>query len=208
MLSFADKYAGNVHSQFGEDLIIRECLSRLGIEKGLCLEFGGNDGLWLSNTAHLIEQGWAGKFIEADFGLYQQCQARWKQRPDVKCICSRVNGTNINAFVDNSVNLLSADTDGGDYEIFKGLKAKPKIVVIEINSSILPDRDEFSSDGGAGYLPMLKLAIEKGYFLVCHTGNMILVDVKYRELFPEIIGDGLSNSELYFNRSHLREEAA
>lgn len=203
MLSFSEQYGQNVHSQFGEDGILAECLKRIGIERGNCVEVGGNDGMWLSNTASLIEQGWSGKFIEADFALWQRSRDRWSERPDVKCICSRVNGQNINAFVDDSTDLFSTDTDGRDFEIFGGLKAKPKIVVIEINSSISPDKYEFSVDGGAGYLPMLRLAIEKGYFLVCHTGNLILIDQKYRGLFPDIVGDGLENADLYFNPAHM-----
>lgn len=208
MLEFVAKYGGNVNSQFGEDGIIAECLRRLEIETGHSAECGSNDGAWLSNSKALIDNGWSGTFIEAEWPLYLKCQANWAHRKDVKCICSKVDGHNINAFVKDDCTLLSLDTDGGDYEIFKGLKAKPKIVVIEINSSILPNMDGFSADGGASYQEMVKLALSKGYFLVCHTGNLILVDAKYRELFPEITGDPLVDTDLYFNRMHLVEATA
>src|SRR5690242_13068173 len=109
MLSFAEKYAKNINSQFGEDGIIAECLHRMNLEKGECVEIGGNDGLWLSNTANLVENGWSGKFVEADCSLYEKARDRWQHRPDVKCICSRVNGSNVNAFVTDSTDLLSSD---------------------------------------------------------------------------------------------------
>lgn len=203
MLEFMTRYAGNIHSQNGEDLIIREVLRRIGIDSGHVCEIGSNDGLWLSNTRLLIESGWHGTFIEANADLHARCLENWKHRPDVKCICAHVDASNINDFVDDACDLLSVDCDGPDIEIFHALIAKPKIVILEVDSCIPPDRDEFNSAGGAGYLPMLRLAMSKDLFLVAHTGNLVLCDDKYRELFPEIIGDGISNAELYFNSSWI-----
>lgn len=203
MLSFVQKYGGNVHSQNGEDLITLEILRRLNMSVGHCVEIGGNDGQWMSNTRLLIERGFSGSFVEAEWPLYLKCQANWAHRKDVKCICSRVDGHNVNAFVTDDCDVLSMDTDGSDYEIFKGLKAKPKIVIVEIDSSIPPGVDGFNSEGGAGYKPMVELAITKGYFLLCHTGNLILIDDQYRELFPEITGDPITESDKYFKRDWL-----
>lgn len=208
MLEFVAKYAGNIHSQNGEDGIIAECLRRMKITTGYAVEVGGNDGLWLSNTRALLEQGWTGKFVEASWPLYLACEKNWAHRKDVKCICSKVDGHNVNAFVGDDCDLLSIDTDGPDHEIFKGLKAKPGIVIVEIDSSIPPGDEGFNSDGGAGYRAMTQLAISKGYFLLCHTGNLVLVANEYRQLFPEIVGDGLKNAQLYFNRSWLKADAA
>ena len=128
------------------------------------------------------------------------------QRP-VRHQCSRVDGKNINAFVDETCDLLSLDTDGADYRIFKGLKAKPKIVIVEIDSSYLPDFVGFNPDGAGTYRNTVELGVEKGYFLLCHTGNLVFVANEYRDLFPGIEGDGLRNAELYFNRGWLREDA-
>jgi len=203
MLSFLAKYGQNINSQFLEDGVIEECVKRIGIEKGYCVEVGGNDGMWLSNTRALIDKGWHGTFIEADFRLHQKCKENWKDNKLVRSACSRVSAQNINAFVTNDCDVFSSDTDGIDYEIFKALKARPKICIVEIDSGFPPESEEFNSDGAPGYRPMLRLGIEKGYFLLCHTGNMIFVLNEYRELFPEIKGDGLSNSELYFNPMHL-----
>lgn len=204
MLEFVAKYAANVHSQCGEDGIIAECVKRIPLANKLCVEIGGNDGWWLSNTRNLIEQGWKGKFVEMDYGLHLKSVTHWAHRRDVKCICSKVDGHNVNAFVNDDCDLLSMDTDGPDYEIFKGLKAKPAIVIVEIDSSIPPGDEGFNSDGGAGYRAMTLLGISKGYFLLCHTGNLVFVDSQYRDLFPEIVGDGLKNAEQYFKRDWLQ----
>ncbi len=208
MLDFVSRYGGNlIYSQNGEEKLLIECLRRLNINKGHCVEIGGSDGHFCSNTALLIERGFSGVFIETEWPLYLKCQANWSHRKDVKCVCSRVDGHNVNAFVKDECDVLSIDTDGADYEIFKGLKAKPKIVIVEIDSSIPPDRNEFNADGGAGYLPMLNLGIQKGYFLLCHTGNMIFIDTQFRVLFPEVDKYPIWVSEHYFNRSWLRELA-
>lgn len=209
MIDFLNKYAGNIKfSQNGEESILLEVLRRMEIEKGYSVEIGGSDGAFCSNTALLLERGWSGVFVESDFGLWQQCKDRWKQRPDVKCSCSRVDENNINAFVTDSCDLLSLDTDGSDYKIFKGLKAKPRIVIVEIDSSIPPRSYEFNSDGAAGYRPTVELGIEKDYFLLCHTGNLIFIDKRYWHLFPESSKDPLINTDLYFNRGWLKEDAA
>lgn len=205
MLTFTNKYAGNIRfSQNGEEKILIEILKRLKMETGFCVEIGGNDGRWLSNTALLIENGWTGKFIEADFDLWQNCVVNWKGNDRVKAVCSFVSEANVNAFVDADCDVLSVDTDGKDYEIFKALEAKPKVVIIEIDSSIPPEAYRYNKEGGAGYLPMVKLGIEKGYFLLAHTGNLVFVDKQYKKLFPEVKGDGVKNADEYFKRDWLR----
>lgn len=208
MLSFLNQYGKNVHSQNGEDGILIECIGRMSMPFGHAVETGGNDGLWLSNTRHLIESGWSGLFVEADYNLYLKCKDNWKHNPHVRSQCSRVDEKNINAFVDERCDLLSLDTDGSDYPIFAGLIAKPKIVIAEIDSSLDPEFGSFNQDGGANYFAMALLGITKGYFLLCHTGNMIFVDERYKHLFPEIEGDPLRDIDLYFNRAWLKGAAA
>lgn len=208
MITFYGKYSGNItYSQNGEEKIIIECLKRMNVTTGSAVEIGGHNGKYLSNTALLADQGWKVKFVEADFNLWQESCKNWEGKKNVRSVNSFADDKNINAFVDEKVDVLSIDTDGVDYRIFQALKAKPKIVIIEIDSSIPPDQDGYNSEGGAGYKPMTELGISKGYFLLCHTGNLIFVDDQYRKLFPEIEGDGLSNSELYFKRDWLKRSA-
>jgi hypothetical protein len=204
MLSFLHKYAKNIHSQNGEDGILWEAFMRINPTHDHAVEIGGNDGRWMSNTANLIEQGWSGSFVEADYGLYLKCTENWKHNPLVRIQCSRVDGRNVNAFVDDKCDLLSIDTDGNDYEIFCGLKARPKIVIVEIDSSIEPPSERVNSDGGVGYWTMTVAALERGYFVLCHTGNLILVKQEYGHLFPECAPHPLLEWELYFNRSWLQ----
>src|SRR6185369_14316197 len=188
MLNFLHKYAKNYHhSQNGEEGILLECWRRLcGIdsaisadiapqdgtlplwmaESGRAVEIGGNDGLYCSNIALFAEHGWDSLFVEADFTLYQKCVENWQGRYHVRSQCSRVDGRNVHAFVGDDCDLLSIDTDGSDYDIFCGMLARPKIVIVEIDSSIEPPSERVNSDGGVGYWTMTVAALERGYFVI------------------------------------------
>ncbi len=210
MLSFLQKYSDpGRYSQNGECGIINECLKRMGITKAHCVEIGANDGFYCSNTAHLIDKGWTGTYVEADYDLYLKCAQNWASTDRARAQCCRVTPENVSIFVDWRCAVLSLDTDGSDYAIFKGLTAKPKIVIIEIDSSYPPQfENTFNKDGAGTYRNTVELAISKGYFLLCHTGNLILVANEERKLFPEIEGDGLKNSRDYFNNAWVMEGAA
>lgn len=76
--------------------------------------------------------------------------------------------------------VLSIDIDSYDYQVWKSLHTyKPKIVIIEINSSARVDNElhihEHGKYQGTGFKPTLDLGVEKGYTFVLHTGNMFFV---------------------------------
>lgn len=166
------KYLSNIFSQFGEDGIIEECLKRINPAKKVCIEFGGHDGYFCSNTRHLINLGWKGYLYDITPGS-----------PDV--FKSEITPDNVNGLPECT--LLSIDIDGNDYNVWKAYKGSPDIVIIEINSSVEPDAMSPVSDlnHGTGYLPMKLLGESKGYFLLIHTGNMIFILDKYKHLFPD-----------------------
>lgn len=205
MISFFIKYGKNyTYSQNNEEGILEEALKRIDLKTGKCFEAGGHNGKYLSNTAMLIDQGWSGKFVEFDFDLHVQACENWKHAKDrVKCVCSAIGADNVDAFVDADVDVVSIDVDGQDLSIFRAMSAKPKVVILEVNSGFPPDVEHESPEKGCSYLSAAKAAIEKGYFVLCHTGNIVLVDKKYRKKFPEIEGDGIANSELFFRRDWL-----
>lgn len=214
MLSFLNKYSRNyVYSQNGEEGLLEECLRRMGITSGHCVEIGSNDGLYCSNTALLLRGEmpsapgpWSGLMVEYDFGLFEKCRTNWAANPRVTVTCSGVNESNVGAFVREDCVVFSTDTDGSDFSIFKGLQALPKIAVVEIDSSIPPDVDEFNSDGGSGYKPMVELGLSKGYFLLAHCGNLMFVAEEFRSLFPEVKGDPIKNWKSYFNTGWINPE--
>lgn len=201
MLTFAKKYGKNVFSQFGEDGIIEECLRRIDPKEKTAVEFGAPSWEFCSNTAYLAEKGWDVRMYDID----HNADPRIKQ--------AEITPDNVN-FIVNSPSIpsvLSMDTDGPDYRLWAAYRGdwqafgEPDIVIIEIDSSVAPPKEQFPFElhQGASYISMVRLGLIKGYFVICHTGNIIFCLKKYRHLFPEITGDPIKDHELYFNTSHL-----
>ena len=185
-----NSFAKNYQSQFGEDGIIEEIFKRLGITKGWTVEFGAMDGGRLSNTYHLIEQNdrFRGVFIEGDSVWFDELNHICSRYPKRMIpVCKYVQPTGVDSLqyilsdivIPKEFELLSIDVDGMDYQIWAGFKDySPKVVIIEINSSFLPDVyyiNGFGGTSGTSFRSMLELGKSKGYTLVCHTGNMFFV---------------------------------
>jgi len=200
MLDFVKKYGFNQFSQNGEDGILEEVLSRIGI-RGRAVEFGGADGTFCSNTAKLFNEGWSGKLIEGDEMLFGQMLNNSKLPEEIEMENAFVTPENVNHLV-GKCDMLSIDIDGNDYNVWKAYKHKPPVVVIEINSDVKPE--DIVYDRGTSFNPMVELGIEKGYFLLCHTGNLIFIDEKYKKLFPEVKGNPLTDYKNYFNYSWIQ----
>jgi len=74
--------------------------------------------------------------------------------------------------------LLSIDIDSYDLAVWNAYSGSPKVVVIEINSSIMPGLLQWHNGEkliGNSFSSTLSVAKEKGYELACHTGNLIFV---------------------------------
>lgn len=201
-VNFYQTYGVDMYSQNGEDGLIAEIFKRLKIEKGTCCEFGAADGKYCSNTYYLIEQGWKGKLIEADPNRLKALIDNTIGH-DVEIYCGPVTQANINDLVPPALNLLSIDVDNEDFNLWNAYKGYADVVVIEVNSSIAPPQIVVPGERGASYSAMVMLGIVKGYFLLAHKGNCIFILNKYRELFPEIVGDGVENADEYFDKSWL-----
>lgn len=188
MKSFASKYASNLTSQNGENGIIRECLNRINPSLKIAVEFGAPDQMYCSNIYPLKAEGWDCFYFD-------------NETVDPYVTRKEITEENVNELPNCSV--LSMDTDGLDYFLWTAYKGKPDIVIIEINSSLPPMVGHFTLDKGASYITMLNLGIQKGYFLLVHTGNMVFIRNEHRGLFPEIIGDGVENYNDYFKTEWL-----
>jgi len=197
-----DKYRADVYSQNGEDGLLDEIFQRLKIKNGKFCEFGAADGIFCSNTRLLLENGWSGKLIEAD-------PARAKALIDntlgkkIELYFGPVTAQNVNELIPATLNLLSIDVDNDDFNIWNAYRGFADVVVIEVNSSIAPPEVVIPGNRGASYSAMVMLGLSKGYFLLAHKGNCIFILNKYRNLFPEIDGDGVANADQYFDRSWL-----
>ena len=137
-----------------------------------------------------MEQGFQAVYIEGDAARYT----------DLLTTCRRTNGLiiPIHAYVDHQAgpntldallsrtsiptdfDVLSIDIDSYDYHVWESLTVyRPKLVIIEINSSVPPDEDGYLHTpglcDGSGFKSTYELGLSKGYTFVLHTGNMFFV---------------------------------
>lgn len=192
------EYRRNIYSQNGEDGVIAELLSRLGMSDGSdrwCVEFGAWDGKHLSNTFNLVESaGWNAVYIEGDTEKFRDLQLTAREFDKVTPIHGMVDGPKGGGSalddlleptgIPTEYDLLSVDIDSSDLDVWaRHTDYRPSIVVIEINSSLVPGILQWHGAAAQGnsFSSTLKVAYEKGYTLVCHTGNLIFVKDEFAD---------------------------
>lgn len=176
-------YEFQTFSQNGEDGIVCEIFRRIGVRSRNFVEFGtdvGKEG----NCIFLADVlGWHGLFMEGYPPFYQRLAAKYRPTPEVTTRNILVTADNIErllseAGVADDIDLLSIDVDGSDLWIWQAMtQCRPRVVVVEFNSSIPPDRSlaqaeshRESWDGsnffGASVAALTAVGDEKGYQLV------------------------------------------
>jgi hypothetical protein len=175
--------------------LIQEIFKRLGITKGRFLEFGAWDGLELSNTKLLEEQGWSGILIEPDITRFRQLVNNFKHNPDIICL---------NKFIDTEKTLLddvlkeykydhldfcSIDIDGLDLEIFESIQnVQPTVVCIEGGQVLDPFNPRISTDIsrnniGQSLSVFVDAFSERGYSLLCCYQDCCFIKKEVSHLF-------------------------
>lgn len=186
------EFMSNKYSQNGEDGVIREILKRiygneLNLEEVVVVEFGAWDGMHFSNTFSLVKNKSQAYYIEGDDNRFKKLLETSQFYPNITPIKEYVepglgNGS-LNSILrrskcPNEIDVLSIDIDSCDLDIWEQFTyASPKIVVIEINSSIPPGviLRQGKNIGGNSFSATIQVATKKGYSVVHHTGNLILV---------------------------------
>jgi hypothetical protein len=148
---FYNDYNKNIYSQNGEDGIIEELLKRLDINNGWVCEFGAWNGIHLSNTFNLVTKGFNAVFIEGDVYKYNDLLTTVNKYKNIIPLNAYVDYNDTENSLDNLLSktnipidfdILSIDIDSYDYHVWKSLKKyNPKIVIIEINSSVNTDNN-------------------------------------------------------------------
>ena len=167
------QFERRVYSQHGEDGIIAEILRRTGIW-GLAVELGSHH--LFGNCYLLAEQEWPVLFVDRDFDHLQKLM-RKINGASVSYKLVHVSVDNANLVIPTDTVFLSIDIDGNDYWIWRALKCRPAVVVIEFNVYHAPPscraieyEPDFAWDGtsyfGASLSAMERLGKSKGYVLV------------------------------------------
>lgn len=180
------EHAKNVYSQNGDDGILGALLDRLPARDNWCVEFGAWDGIYFSNTRHLIEsRGYAAVLIEPDLARYADLQRNCAGRPRIWTFNQFV-GLTTNESLDHVLkqtpiprdfDLLTLDIEGNDHHAWAAISAyQPKIVHLPFNPTIPTAVDytqpcDPSVTHGPSLKALVRLGREKGYELVCVNYN-------------------------------------
>lgn len=198
-LSNYSRYAKNINSQHGEDGILEAIFNKIGTSSKYAVEFGGWDGVYLSNIRHLItDHGFSGLFIEGEKERAGKLLENYKDYPNVQCVVAYV-GFRGEYTLDHileeknapeQIDLISIDIDGYDYHVWEALRQyRPRVILIEYNPSIQNDmvvvnpRSETSFCGSSA-AALVELGRRKGYCLVAvtETNLIFVVEEEYGRL--------------------------
>ena len=189
------KYRKNFFSQNGEDGVIFEILKRLKLKskEKWCCEFGAWDGIHGSNTFNLVKNyNYNAVYIEGDKKKFQDLTKTRKKFKKIEIFnkyishkyksINRLDNILKKTKINKDFDVLSIDIDSYDLAVWKSLKKyRPKIVIIEINSGILPGIKQMHGKNkiGNSFTSTVDFAKKNKYQLICHTGNCIFIDKKY-----------------------------
>lgn len=210
---FDYRYLG--YSQSGEEGIIVRIMDIVGVTRGLCCEFGAWDGIHLSNTRKLMENGWRGLMIEGEQSRYEDLVKTYPEGSGAISVCALV-GTGKNslakisrrACIHERFDLVSIDIDGLDFEVFESLAEfdyPPLVVVVEVHAchrpeDVTPIPREIAQRGiGQPFGLFLKVANKMNYRLVSFIGtNAVFVhcDAGHDRELPTLSGQDAARQNL------------
>ncbi len=178
-----------IYSQFGDDGIIQYLIHNIKIKKDEenFIEIGVENYREANTRFLLVNNNWRGLIIDARkeyIDSVRKDDIYWKH--DLTAVNAFVTRKNINKIIkeksfEKNVGLISIDIDGNDYWIWKAMRIKPVIVVIEYNSVFgkrsavtVPYKEKFNRTKehysnlffGTSLKALVNLSKEKGYVFV------------------------------------------
>lgn len=206
-------FASNTFSQNGEDGILSELISDLNITDGYLVDVGAWNGIYLSNIYRIWKNNllFSALLIEPDVGKFKILKKLQKKNPNLVISNEKINSdSNINTLIKNkfpninedNFTLINIDVDSCDYQILEQLQLDPKIIVIEhtFNDDIYFEL--ISDNAGSSFYSIYKLAISKGYELVCDTHNSIFVR---KDIYENMMVINSNIKNLACTKSELRD---
>ncbi len=186
------KYEKNVFSQFGQDGVLENVLSRIKKLNDIkALEVGGWDGVYLSNICNLAKNFNSHCiFIESNKEKFDQILVNHEVGISNKrvfafnSLLTSYGPTSAREFLKKvgfeELDFISIDVDGMDYFIFRDLEISPKVVLIEYNQTFHPNVEFIQSEDpsvniGSSSTAIAKLANKKGYSIVHYFQTDLLL---------------------------------
>lgn len=171
------------YSQYGEELIISEIFRNIGVKSKYFVDFGAGDGLHLSNTRHLLEDGWNGLMMDGDPKGSTIVHEEFITRDNIEQLFEKYR-------VPSCFDLLSIDMDGNDYWVLERILDiySPRVIVAEFNGTIPYGVDkvmkynylhQWNNDDyyGASFTALKRLGEQHGYVTIYQlaTTNIFMV---------------------------------
>jgi hypothetical protein len=184
------EFRKNNYSQNGEDGVLEKITNLLELNNLELCEFGAWDGIQGSNTFNLLKKYNAKcVYIEGDKKKYASLLKTTEKNPNITPINTyidvsqnKLDNVLSKTFLKKNFDILSIDIDSNDLDVWESLENyQPKIVVIEINSSIKPGilQKHSLEHQGNSFSSTISVGKKKMYTAVCHTGNLIFVKNEY-----------------------------
>ena len=177
-------------AQNNEDKIVIDLFFKKNIKNGVFIEFGAWDGIHLSNCKLLADHNWSGFFIEGNSLRFEDCKKNYKDNNKIKVLNKFINEKyTLNDLVKENnidkIDVLSIDIDGKDLIELKRLTlVKPKVIIIEYNSTIPFDVECEDNIGGNGssYLSINNHLSKNNYELINFTVcNLIFIEKDFNQ---------------------------
>lgn len=165
----------DLYSQNGEGLYLEYILHHIQYAKShpytrMCVDIGGGDGFYLSNSRHLKTIGYGQDVIDKENGDY-------------------VNADNIHIWFTLKPDVVSIDIDGNDYWILQKIFTihKPLVIIAEFNAAFSdsraikynPDHEWDGTDYyGFSFEAGKKLFERHGYKVIFNVANMNMIAVR------------------------------
>ena len=177
-------------AQNNEDEIVIDLFFKKNIKNGVFIEFGAWDGVHLSNCKLLADHNWSGFFIEGNSLRFEDCKKNYKDNDKIKILNKFIDEKyTLNDLIKENnidkIDVLSIDIDGKDLTELKRLTlVKPKVIIIEYNSTIPFDVECEDNIGGNGssYLSINNHLSKNNYELINFTVfNLIFIEKDFNQ---------------------------
>lgn len=130
-----NEYAKIIYSQSGEEGIVEYIFDKIGFTNKECIDLGAHNGKWLSNTLYFKEQfNFHRTLVEGNVAV--------DNITDEETIYEIITVENINELLKDCPDVcdyISIDFDGDDYWVWKEMRPKGRVMVLEYHTALPND---------------------------------------------------------------------
>lgn len=184
-----------IFSNYSEQIIISDILSKLPSVEQFCVDVGASDGVTFSNSYPLFRDGWRGLAIEPSSKFVDLAYTLNDYSPQVSLLRAYATCENIVPILEaqntpTNFGFLTLDIDSYDFYLTEAIlkKFRPRLICVEINERIPPPINFALKPGGSPTLLASGASICKFESLL-NAHSYAIVKLEYNNLFAVHISD-------------------